>query len=81
MGRNKTEYIMYDTETDLPVCIGDIDECARCAGVAPSTLRSNIYRYSVGKGCKPRYEIYDIDKVIDGDYLEEGDEYGELCED
>lgn len=70
MPTKKIEYIMYDSKTDMPVCIGDIDECAKCLNVAPSTLRSAMLRYKTGERGMPRYVLYDIEKVINGDYLE-----------
>ena len=79
MSAKKIEYIMYDSSTDLPVCIGNIDECAKCAGTSPSTLMSGMHRYLTGERGAPRYQLYDIDKVVAGYYLEEGDCDGELC--
>lgn len=70
MGRKKIEYIMYDSKTDLPVCIGDIDKCSSYAKVDRATLLSGMIRYFSGERGLPRYQIYDIDKVIAGYYLE-----------
>lgn len=61
---------MYDSTTDLPICIGNIDECAKCLGVKPITLVTTMFRYWKGERGTPRYLLYDIDKVIDGYYLE-----------
>ena len=77
MGAKRKEYIVYDTKTDLPVCIGNIVECSLALDVAISVLRSSSTRYFNGErlGCK--YVLYDLDKLIKGGYLEDG----ELCED
>ena len=66
----KVDYIMYDTVTDLPVCIGSIEECARCAGTSKATLYSLNHRVKTGERKSTRYRLYDIDKVIAGYYLE-----------
>lgn len=76
MSSVKIEYIMYDSETDLPICVGNIDECARCVGVTQDCLRSAMHRYWSGERGLPRYPIYDIDKVIAGYYLEKEECHG-----
>lgn len=80
MGK-KHEYIVYDTKTDLPVCIGTAIECAEALGITHSAFRSfkSLFDNNVRESLK--YEIFDLDDVINGKYLEEGDYDGELCED
>ena len=77
MRTKKREYIVYDNKTDLPVCIGNIVECALVLGITPSTLKSTASRYFRGERSDCRYILYDLDKLIKGGYLEDG----ELCED
>lgn len=72
----RKEYIVYDTVTDLPVCIGNIAECAFAIGVTTNALKCATTRYFKGERCG-RYVLYDLQKVIEGGYLEDG----EYCED
>ena len=77
----RKEYIVYDTTTDFPVCLGNIVECSLALGVTPSTLKSTSTRYFRGERSNCRYILYDLDKLIAGGYLEEGDNCEQLCED
>lgn len=70
MPRVNIEYILYDSNTDLPVCIGKIEECARFANTTPNVLKSAMYRYLSGERGAPRYQLFDLDRLIDGYYLE-----------
>lgn len=67
MGRKKIEYIMYNRETDLPVCIGTIEECAHVAGLTTFGLIGGLFR---DKGVnKYKWQLFDIDKLLE-DYDE-----------
>lgn len=64
----KADYIVYDKETDLPVCLGTIDECAKYLGFTVLTLRSIVSKTKSGQTSK--YEAYNIDELLK-DYDEE----------
>jgi hypothetical protein len=64
-GRKKIEYIMYNRDTDLPVCIGTIEECAYVAGLTVSAFTTMISR----KKDDYKWQLFDIDKLLE-DYDE-----------
>ena len=72
MPKNPREYIIYDVDTDFPVILGTAAECSKFMGISTSTFYSLI-----SKGAKPtKYAIYDLDKLEQGYYLEEGEANG-----
>lgn len=82
MSRAKKEYIIYDVKTDLPVFIGGTKECMEFMGATLSTFHTLVSRRKSNPNIQAdRYEIFDMDMVIEGHYLEEGDNDGELYED
>ena len=69
MPKAKSEYIVYDNRTTLPVFIGDIHECADYTGMTVSSLRTFISK-KIESG---KYSIYNMDKLLK-DYEEEMEE-------
>ena len=57
MGK-KHEYIVYDTKTDLPVCMGTAIECAEALGITHSALEALKV-----------YLITTLEKVLNMKYL------------
>ena len=75
MGVSRKEYIVYDTVTDLPVCIGTVYECAETLKVTVGALKSAATKYFNGSRPNCRYIMYDLAKVVEGGYLEDGENY------
>lgn len=62
------DYIVYDKETDFPVCLGTAAECSKVLGVSIKTFQTLVSRTKYKT--TPRYEVYNIDKLLE-DYDEE----------
>lgn len=68
MTGKKTDYIVYDKETDFPVCLGSAEECASFIGMTLSSFRTMITRTKHDK--TSLYNVYNIDELLK-DYDEE----------
>lgn len=66
MPRKKCEYIMYDNETDLPIFIGTMEECASYVGYTLSSFKTYLSKQKDSF----RYSIYNMDKLLE-DYDDE----------
>lgn len=61
MGKFK-EFIVYDTETDLPLVMGSADECADFLG----TTKKNFYAMkSTPERFKAKIEIFDLAELLE----------------
>lgn len=71
--RRKKEYILYDNSTTLPVALGTIEVCAKATGSSPRSLIESNSKLKSGLIPSVRYQLFDLDKVINGYYLEESE--------
>lgn len=68
MGRKKSEYIVYDIKTDLPIVLGTLDECSKCLGMDAYTIKrlASLTRRNKDR----RYDVFNLDELLK-DYKED----------
>lgn len=77
MGRKAKEYIVYDSATDFPVCLGTVEECSKYLGITAGGFYTLVHNMKKNMSMNPyKYKVYDLDKLEAGYYLEEGDNNG-----
>lgn len=59
-GRHKSEYIVYDNDTTLPVFLGTIEECAVYTGLTVYTIRTMVSK----KIDNRKFSFYNVDELL-----------------
>lgn len=60
------EYIVYDKRTTLPVCLGDLNICEYVTELPRWQLIYISMLIEHGYDMHPRWEVYDVDKLLEG---------------
>lgn len=62
MGRKKAEYIVYNKKTDMPIILGDLQECSSYLGISPHTFKTLVVRTKNNKTMQ--YDVFNLDELL-----------------
>ena len=66
---------MYEASTDRVVALGTLEYCAKACTCSVDTLVQAMSKYNNGLLNSVKYELYVLDDVINGKYIEEEDDF------